>query len=126
MMVKRVKKYEVIFFQTSAASEPVREWLSQQTKETKRIIGEDIKTVQFGWPLTLPLVGSLGGGLWEVRSTLSDKRIARVIFFIEGNAMVLINAFIKKAQKTPKPQLTLSRKRKKQYDSAEKKERKLK
>jgi len=37
--------------------------LSAQDKKT---IGEDIKTVQFGWPLGMPLVDHLEGDIWEV------------------------------------------------------------
>jgi phage-related protein len=31
--------------------------------------------------------------------------------------MILVNGFIKKTQRTPKPELDLARKRKKQYES---------
>lgn len=86
-------------------------------KADKKVIGEDIKTVQFGWPLGMPLVDSLGHGLWEVRSKLSGGRIARVIFFMDHNMMILVNGFIKKTKKTPNPELNLARKRKKRYES---------
>lgn len=74
------------------------------------MIGEDIKTVQYGWPLGMPLVRSLGDGLWEVRSRLRDG-IARVIFFTQGDVMALVHGFIKKSQKTPKRDLDLARRR---------------
>lgn len=47
---------EVRFFKTSSGSEPVRDWLKELTSVDRKIIGEDIKTVQFGWPLGMPLV----------------------------------------------------------------------
>lgn len=59
---------------------------------------------------------SLGYGLWEVRSKLAGDRIARIIFFMDGNTMVLVNGLIKKTRKTPKIELDLSRKRKKEYE----------
>ncbi len=77
------------------------EWLKDLVRLIKKLIGEDIKTVQYGWPLGMPLVGNLGQGLWEVRTKISNKRIARIIFFIDDNTMVLINGFIKKTQKIP-------------------------
>jgi len=116
-MNKRSEKLEVVFFQTKKGSEPVREWLGKQTKTDKKSIGEDIKTVQFGWPLGMPLVGNLGQGMWEIRIRLTHNRIARVLFFMDENTMVLVNGFIKKTQKTPKPELDLSRQRKRQYQS---------
>lgn len=108
-------KLEVHFFRTEKGSEPVREWLRELPEEDKKIIGEDIKTVQFGWPLGMPLVDSLGDGLWEIRIRLSGNRIARVIFFLDQNMMILVNGFIKKTQRTPQKELELARKRKKLY-----------
>jgi len=79
-------------------------------------VGEDIKTVEFGWPIGMPTCRSMGDGLHEVRTDLEDKRIARVLFCFGGGKMVLIHGFIKKSQKTPKPDLELAKKRKKEVD----------
>ena len=76
------KRIEVVFFQTAAGVAPVREWLRRLSKEDRRTIGEDIKTVEFGWPIGMPVCRSLKKGLYEVRSTLGN-RIARVLFVIE-------------------------------------------
>jgi phage-related protein len=59
----------------------------------------------------MPLCRPLGGGLWEVRSSLSGGRIARVMFCLAEGRMVVLHGFIKKSQKTPLPELTLARKR---------------
>jgi len=79
----------------------------------RKTIGEDIKTVQFGWPLGMPLVGHLGGDIWEVRVKL-ENRIARILFALDGKNMILLHGFIKKQQATPKPDLDLARERLKQ------------
>ena len=100
----------VVFYREVSGNEPVREWLQSLGRMEKRIIGEDIKTAQWGWPLGMPLVRGLGGGLWEVRSRLRDTT-ARIIFSIEGAHMVLLHGFIKKSRTTPKPDLDLARKR---------------
>ncbi len=110
-MVIPLKKLDVRFFCTNTGNEPVREWLITLSKEDKKIIGDDILKVQFCWPLGKPLVDNLGEGLWEVRSRLND-RIARVIFYIVGNKMILLHGFIKKTQKTPRQELELAKKRK--------------
>lgn len=104
---------EVRFFKTATGNEPVREWLRALSAMDKKSIGEDVKTVQFGWPLGMPLVTHLDGDVWEVRVRL-DTRIARILFALEGNTMVLLHAFIKKQQKTPKPELDLAKERLKQ------------
>jgi phage-related protein len=61
----------------------------------------------------MPLVGSLGRELWEVRSRLPRGRIARVLFCEEQGRMVLLHGFIKKTQKTPRHDLDLALKRRK-------------
>ena len=98
------------FFKTDAGTEPVRNWLKDLPVVERKAIGEDIKTVQFGWPLGMPLVDHLEGGIWEVRTRLST-RIARVLFVLDGDTMVLLHGFIKKEQKTPKPELDLAKDR---------------
>ena len=104
-------KLAVKFFRQGASeSEPVRDWLRSLPKDEKTAIGEDIKAVQFGWPLGLPLVDHVSGDIWEVRTKLGN-RIARVLFVIEEGVMVLLHGFIKKTQKTPMPDLNLAKDR---------------
>ena len=74
-------------FRTDAGGEPVRDWLKDLPVVERKTIGEDIKTVQFGWPLGMPLVAHLENGIWEVRTRLSH-RIARVLFVLDGDVMV--------------------------------------
>ena len=108
---------KVVFFRTDAGREPVREWLKSLDKEDRRTIGEDIKLVQFRWPLGMPLVRKMEADLWEVRSHLSDGRIARVFFTIGGNEVALLQGFIKKSQKTPQRELHLAQNRKSLWQS---------
>jgi len=107
-------RLHVFFFKTASGNEPVREWLLQFDRKGRRKIGEDIKTVQFGWPLGMPLIRKLGPDLWEVRSHL-DHGVARVIFTVQNIVMVLLNGFVKKSQKTPVAELVTARKRLTQY-----------
>ena len=58
----------------------------------------------------MPLIRKLEPGLWEVRSRLQD-RIARVIFTVEGDTMVLLHGLIKKSEKMPQQDLQLARQR---------------
>lgn len=103
---------QVIFFHNPSRREPVREWLKAMDKEDRTLIGEDIKLVQFRWPLGMPLVRKLAPDLWEVRCHLSDGRIARVFFTVRKTEMVLLHGFIKKSQKTPSNELELAQERK--------------
>ena len=103
---------EVSFFKSEIGNEPVRDWLKGFTLEQKKRIGEDIKTVQFGWPIGMPVVRKMENGLWEVRSKI-DNGIARVLFTVVDDTMVLLHGFIKKSQKTPKGDIETARSRKK-------------
>jgi phage-related protein len=103
-------RLRVVFYRTETGSEPVRKWLKSLSRQDRKAIGEDIKTVQFRWPLAMPLVRKLESDLWEVRSRLHN-RIARTIFTIEDGVMVLLHGFIKKAPKTPKRDLALAKRR---------------
>jgi phage-related protein len=100
----------VRFYKASNGKEPVREWLKEQTKEHKKLIGEDIKTVENTWPVGIPLVRKLDKDLWEVRTTLEIGK-CRVFFTIWQNYMVLLHSIIKKTQKTPKQDLDLAKSR---------------
>ena len=113
----RIKKIPAAFYQNATGQQPVREWLKELDAEDRKVIGEDIATVEYGWPVGMPICRSLGRGLWEVRSTLPNHRIARVIFAIVRNHMVLLHGFIKKTQGIPDEDLALSRKRLKEIDS---------
>lgn len=109
-----MKRLQAVFFSNESGKEPVRDWLIALDKPDKQSIGEDIKTAEYGWPLGMPVVKALGGGLWEVRSNLSSSRIARIIFTVSANKMVLLHGFIKKTQKTPRPDLDLAKKRRRE------------
>ncbi|NOX60856.1 MAG: type II toxin-antitoxin system RelE/ParE family toxin [Chloroflexi bacterium] len=102
----------VVFFRTESGREPVREWLKSLPKNDRKIIGEDIKLVQYRWPLGMPLVRKLESDLWEIRVRLSSSRIARIFFSVYKGEMVLLHGFFKKTPKTPKQDLKLAQQRK--------------
>jgi phage-related protein len=79
-----------------------------------------IKTVEFGWPVGMPVCRSIGGGIYEVRPDLAQNRIARVLFYFDKNGrMVLLHGFIKKTQKTPEEDLELARRNKKKHERSQ-------
>ncbi len=107
----------VRFYRSTSGNEPVRDWLKGLNPKEKLILGTDIKTVEFGWPVGLPVCRSLGDDLWEVRSRLGN-RTARIIFYISSGSMWLLHGFIKKQQKTPSSDLEIARKRKNEIKNA--------
>ncbi|MDZ3990804.1 type II toxin-antitoxin system RelE/ParE family toxin [Pseudomonas sp. Teo4] len=99
------------FFRTEAGNEPVRDWLTNLPRDQKRAIGIEIRTVQIGWPIGMPIVRKLEKGLWEIRANLIDAT-ARILFTVTDDRMILLHGFIKKSQKTPTPDLETARQRK--------------
>lgn len=77
-----LKKLTARFYCSANGKEPVREWLLELSAENRKVIGQDIKDVEFGWPIGMPVCRPLGKGLYEIRSHLIDKRISRVLFCI--------------------------------------------
>jgi phage-related protein len=110
-------RLSVVFFKTGSGSEPVREWLKSLSVEHKKAIGEDIKTVQYGWPLGMPLVEKIAPSLWETRSRVPDG-IARTLFTVDANLMILLHGFIKKTQKIPLKELNTARTRLRHYQES--------
>lgn len=106
--------YSVVFFRTQGGSEPALDWFRELDAEDRKILGADLRTLQIGFPIGMPLCRALGDGIWELRSTLPN-RIARVLFLIDGQTFVVLHGFIKKSQQTPKAELNTARARKQAY-----------
>jgi len=113
-MAKSLKKIVAEFYRSSSGKEPVRDWIKSLPMEDRKVIGNDIATVEYKWPIGMPLCRSLKGGIWEIRSGLSSNRISRVLFFNVQTRMVLLHGFIKKTQKTPAKELQLADRRMKE------------
>src|SRR5579862_836833 len=108
-----LKRLPARFYRSDSGREPVREWLKGLELEDRKVIGEDIKDVEFSWPIGMPLVRSLDRELWEVRSSLPRRRIARVLFCVEHGYMVLLHGFIKKTQGIPRRDIEVALRRRK-------------
>jgi phage-related protein len=117
MAKARPPEIPVRFYQTAAGREPVLEWLRSLDKADRRAIGLDLMRVQFGWPIGMPLVRSLKDGLWEVRSTLPSRKIARLVLCFHENEIVALHGFIKKTRTTSNEDLAIARQRMKAVTS---------
>lgn len=104
------KRLPASFFRNESGKIPVRDWLLSLSDEDRKIVGDDIRALEFGWPIGMPLCRPISGrkGLWEVRSSLPGGRIARVLFCIHEGHMALLHGFEKKTQKTPDRELDLA------------------
>ncbi len=60
-----MKRLPAAFYQTSAGAQPVRDWLRGLSTQDRKAIGDDIRTVEFGWPIGMPTCRPMGDGLFE-------------------------------------------------------------
>jgi phage-related protein len=116
-MEQPLRKIELVFYRSPMGNEPVREWLADLPPENRRLVGQDLQRVQYRWPVGMPLVRPMGKGLFEVRTDLPGKTIARVLFCFHDRELYALHGFIKKAQKTPQPDLKLARERRKEVEN---------
>jgi phage-related protein len=117
MEADRPRKVSVVFYRTRAGTEVVRNWLRALNEGDRNAIGQDLMRVQYRWPVGMPLCRSMGDGLWEVRSSLANDRIARVLFSVQQGKIIVLHGFIKKTRKTPDAILALARKRKREFEN---------
>ena len=110
-MKNKTKKIEIRFFQSDSGREYVREWLAGLPKEDRKIIGTDLMTVEFGWPVGMPVAEKIEANLWATRSLLPGKRYSRILFTIINNHMVLLHGFLKKSNRIELNDLKIARKR---------------
>jgi len=113
---KTPRKTELVFFRNDAGGEPVREWLKGLDEPERRTVGTDLLRAQWRWPIGMPLCRPMGQGLWEVRTDLPGNRTARVLICFYDDRLVALHGFIKKTRATPKDDLALARKRRKELE----------
>lgn len=111
------QKIELVFYQTDAGNVPVRDWLVGLPEDQRRAIGQDLQRVQYRWPIGMPLVRPMRKGLFEVRTPLADGTTVRIMFCFHAGELYALHGFIKKAKKTPAPDLELARKRQKEVEN---------
>jgi phage-related protein len=111
MVDKRAPEVPARFYRTELGNEPVLDWLRSLDPRDRRMIGLDLMRVQFGWPIGMPLVRSLKDRLWEVRSQLPSRRIARLVLCFHQGTLVVLHGFIKKTRQTPAADLALAKRR---------------
>ena len=112
------KRVPARFYKNELGQEPVCDWLKSLGKNERYLIGTDIKTVEYGWPIGMPTCRPLWKGLFEVRTDLPNG-IARVIFCFYENPLILLQGFIKKTQRTPKADLEIALSRKRNLEERE-------
>lgn len=109
--MNQIKPMALAMWASSTGSEPARDWFKALPDTDRKKVGQDLRKLQYAWPVGMPLVRSLGSGLWELRTSLPSKREARVFFATDGETLLVLHGFIKKSAQTPTHELVVARKR---------------
>lgn len=106
-MVRKVIAYKKYFI----------EFFNAQDDKVQEKIGYVLDLVRFERqvPKNFFKVLENTDGIYEVRVITTFKSIRILCFFDDGNLVVLANCFVKKTQKTPKKEIKLAEKLKKEY-----------
>ncbi len=112
--MKAERPLKVIFYQTDAGNEPVREWLKGLSKEDCKTIGTDILTVQYAWPVGKPLVDNLGERHLGSALTVGQPHCADIVC-AGGSGNCAAARFHQEAAKDTADELELAKKRKRRY-----------
>ncbi len=109
-------EYEALFYDLPDGSEPALEFLKSLDVKMRAKLERSIFMLQQAGPaLRLPYSEHLDDGIFEVRAKQGSNITRILYFFFVGKKIILTNGFIKKTQKTPKNQLELSKKYRKEY-----------
>ena len=110
MKDKPLKRIVFRFFESDSGQAPLRDWLISLSDEDRKVVGETLQKVEFGWPIGMPICRQMKGykGLWETRCNISDGQIARVFFCVHEGEMVGLHGIVKKTQKTPQKEIDLA------------------
>lgn len=103
---------EIIFF-----GDKVLDFYSSQEAKVQTKMEYVLDLVRFEQRIPMKFFKKLENtnGIYEVRIITSQKSIRILCFQDDGNLIVLTNGFIKKTQKTPKREIKLAEKMKKEY-----------
>ncbi len=110
-------KARLVFYRNANGHEPVREWLKGLEQADRLEIGRDLQRAQYRWPVGMPLCRPMGNGLWEIRTMLPSRTIARILVCHRDGTLYALLGFIKKTQKTPDSELELAMKRQKEVEN---------
>ncbi|MBF0333213.1 MAG: type II toxin-antitoxin system RelE/ParE family toxin [Alphaproteobacteria bacterium] len=100
-MIDPLKRLPAVFYATAVGNEPVKDWLRSLGVTDRKTASVAIATVEYGWPVGMPVCRGIGNGFWEVRVAFRDGRIGRILWCEHKGTMVLLHAFEKTTQKLP-------------------------
>jgi len=103
-------KWEIEFYKDNQGNIPVQEFMLGQSAKVKAKLLHFIDLLQeFGMSFGLPYVKKLrDSDVWELRIRHSSNYYRILYFAFSGRKFVLLHAFLKKTEKTPKSEIEIA------------------
>jgi len=110
-----MNKCEVNYFVSKSGENPIKEFLDKHPQVKIKTFHIFLNIEKYGLISVLPHIKKLKNlPLWEIK--IIGKESTRILYFSEKqNSILLLNAFIKKTQKTPQKEINIALKRLNQY-----------
>lgn len=109
--------YEILFYDKEDGKVPVEEFLNSLSP---KLLAKTLKNIdlleKFGNNLREPFSKKLVDGIFELRTKQSSDITRILYFFVIDKKIVLTNGFVKKSNKTPKSEIELAIKYKKDFE----------
>ena len=108
--------FEVVFYEKGSGEKPVEDFIdSLEPKMRAKLVSVMEILEEKGNMLRMPYSQHIEDGIFEVRAKVGSN-ISRVMcFFYYGRKIIMTNGFIKKTQKTPKNEIDLAKKYRKEF-----------
>ena len=112
-----VLQMKITFYEKKNGVKPVKEFLDSLDEDMRAKMSVKISFLkQYGKQLRLPHSRYIQDGIFELRVQCGNDITRVLYFFIRGDEAILTNGFIKKSQKTPRSEIDLAIKYKKDYE----------
>lgn len=109
-------EYEVIFYDLPDGTEPVADFINEQTNKMASKILWTIRLLEDNGPtLREPYSKMLDDGIFELRAKIGSDITRVLYFFMLGKRVILTNGFVKKSQETPVSEIEKAKKYRTEY-----------
>ena len=108
--------FNVDFFRKEDGRRPVQEFLdSLDEKDRAKLLRSVALLEEYGPQLREPYSKPLGDGIFELRAQQGNDILRALYFFFVGRQIILTNGFVKKTKKTPRSEIALAKKYRREY-----------
>jgi len=109
-------EYTCIFYETQDRKSPVEEFIESLDEETQnKFILKQQLLEDLGPQLRYPHTDHIGEGIFELRFKGKEGQARVLFFFFYGKRIIFTHGFVKKTQKTPRKEIEIALKRRKDF-----------